>query len=81
MPKLGNHSKRYAEVKAAIDKFWVDNHFPPTIRDLQQMTGISSTSTVAYYLKRLPEIRMARWGRIIPSWVDDVLTSRQSQEQ
>lgn len=72
-----NHERR-AQLRAAIDRFWRENHYPPTTRDLMRMTGISSTSVVRYYLERLPEIRIANHGRIIPKWVDEVLTKRQN---
>jgi hypothetical protein len=75
--RKGNKSKRYAIVKDAIDRFWIENHYPPTIRDLMEMTGVTSTSVMTYYIKRLPEIRVAKYGRIIPVWVDAVFAPQQ----
>jgi hypothetical protein len=62
------------KVKQAIDKFWLENHYPPTIRDLKAMTGYASTSTIVYHVSRLSGTRITN-GRIIPLWVDDVFAS------
>jgi hypothetical protein len=66
-------------VRSAIDRFWRENHYPPTVRDLMRMTGISSTSAVRYHLVKLADVRIAKRGRIIPKWVDDVLTWKASE--
>ena len=63
---------RHSAIKTAVDKFWEEHHYPPTIRDLMKMTGISSTSVAKYYMERVPGVRFAEHGRIIPLWVDDV---------
>jgi len=68
---------RYARMRAAIDRFWMDNHYPPTIRDLMEIVGITSTSVASYYIKRLPEVRQSEHGRIIPQWVDGIFQSHQ----
>ena len=63
-------------ITAAIDRFWWENHYPPTTRDLMRMTGISSTSVVRYHVRKLPGVRIAKYGRIIPKWVDEVFEKR-----
>jgi hypothetical protein len=44
-----------------------------------QMTGISSSSVVRYHVNRLPGIRLAAHGRVIPHWVDDVFKAQQKK--
>jgi repressor LexA len=45
-------SKREA-ICAAIARHWRDHGYAPTRREIVEMTGISSTSIVAYHLLRL----------------------------
>lgn len=73
-----SNPQRHLIVRAAVDRFWQENHYPPTTRDIMRMTGISSTSLVRYYVERIPGIRIANHGRIIPEWVDDVFAQRQN---
>ncbi len=40
-------------VSAAIRRYWHENGFPPTLRDICKLAGIRSTSHVAYVLKKL----------------------------
>jgi hypothetical protein len=79
MGRLKNAERR-AAVRTAVDRFWMENHYPPTTRDLMAMTGISSTSVVRYYVTRLSGVRMAKYGRIIPLWVDSVFETHQSRK-
>ena len=38
-----------------LQEFYLENGIPPTVRDIQQACGISSTSVVDYNLKQLEE--------------------------
>ena len=38
-----------------IKEYILDKEYPPTIREIAQALGVKSTSTVAYYLRRLEE--------------------------
>ena len=46
-------SSRQQDVAYFIRRFLMDNGYPPTVRDIQAGCGISSTSVVDYYLKKL----------------------------
>ena len=72
MGKRGPKSVLRPLVKKAIDDFWRANHYPPTIRDIRNLTGISSTSVVSFHLKKIPDIRFGRYGKPIPRWVDEL---------
>ena len=48
-----NLSKRQLQIKEAISSFWEENELPPTVRDIQGICNISSTSVVDYNLKIL----------------------------
>jgi len=65
--------KWWSQVSDAIDKFWQDNHYPPTLRDLMGMTGITSTSFMRYITHRLPGIRITAGGHPVPDWVDQAI--------
>jgi hypothetical protein len=68
----------------ALDDYWRENHFPPTLRDLMKGSGVTSTSVATYYLKRMVRfglIRITRYGRPIPLWVDDLFDKEQHGEQ
>ena len=58
-------SPRQQKILEFIRNFMDDNHFPPTVRDIQTGCDISSTSVVDYnlqilqregYMRRLPEV-------------------------
>ena len=58
-------SERQERILAFIQKFMDDNHYPPTVRDIQYGCEVSSTSVVDYnlhklqamgYLRRQPEV-------------------------
>lgn len=44
---------RREEIMEAIRTYWAEHSFSPSIRDLVEMTDISSTYVVNYYLERL----------------------------
>lgn len=71
-------SKYSAQTKFAIDKFWRENKFPPTIADIMSMVGIPSSSHCRYILKNLEGVRLARNGRVIPLWVDNLFQPNNS---
>ena len=58
-------SERQERILAFIQQFMDDNHYPPTVRDIQHGCEVSSTSVVDYnlhklqamgYLRRQPEV-------------------------
>ncbi len=54
---------RHREVLKFI-KAYLDQHgYPPSIREIGEATGISSTSVVTYYLKQLEEMGLIRRGQ------------------
>jgi hypothetical protein len=58
-------------VEQAIDASWREKAIPPTIRDIMDVTGITSKSVVSYEYRRLCEagkIEIVR-GKPIPKWV------------
>jgi len=61
-----------AKMKVAIDVFWQQNKYPPTLRDLMKIVGISSTSVCRYVIRHLDGVRIAKNGRVIPLWVDNL---------
>ena len=63
-----------AEMKVAIDVFWRQNKYPPTLRDLMHIVGISSTSVCRCVIRRLDGVRIAKNGRVIPLWVDNLFS-------
>jgi len=46
-------SSKQRDIAYFIRRFLMDSGYPPTIRDIQAGCGISSTSVVDYYLKKL----------------------------
>jgi repressor LexA len=52
-------SERHKKILETVDKFQRKNGYPPAIREICNLTGISSTSVVNYYLDQLEE-----WGYI-----------------
>jgi hypothetical protein len=62
-----------------LNRFWKTNHYPPTLRDLMEVTGISSTSVCRFVLLGLDDVRLTEFGHPIPKWVDnmfDAITDR-----
>jgi repressor LexA len=51
----GNLSEKQQRILEFLRDFIADKDYPPSIRDIQQGCGISSTSVVDYNLKRLEE--------------------------
>ena len=72
---MTNLSPTEIRMASFIDDYWRVNISPPCIRELMQLTEISSTSSVLYILKNLRKkgyLEPARkgWSRqIIPTWV------------
>lgn len=65
-------------VTEAIDRYWKENAFPPTMRDVMNMTGISTKSIVQYEYRRLAEQGVIDIidGKPRPRWVKDRLDKR-----
>jgi repressor LexA len=62
-----------------IQRFYVDNHYPPTIREIQEHCRITSTSVVDYNLKALVEKGFLRRNPKISRGIE--LTSLANQEE
>lgn len=66
-------SKYKKLLRESIDEFWIVNHYPPTIRELIDLTGgTASTSHINKILATYSDIRRSKNGRIIPKWVDEL---------
>ncbi|OQY20876.1 MAG: repressor LexA, partial [Anaerolineaceae bacterium 4572_32.1] len=53
---MGKHlSERQQRILEFLDKYIVENSYPPSIREIGAAVGISSTSVVSYNLRRLEE--------------------------
>jgi repressor LexA len=63
-------SQRQQAILDYIGVFLDDNDYPPTIRDIQQELGISSTSVVDYNLKVLEERDFIRRNRNISRGIE-----------
>lgn len=57
--KSKNLGERHQKILVVVGKFQHQNGYPPSIREICDKTGISSTSVVNYYLDQLEE-----WGYI-----------------
>ena len=68
-------------VLAAIIEYWRENAIPPTIREIQALTGISSTAVVRYYYCKLSKngaiIRIK--GKPVPIQIYREITGEPSQ--
>ncbi len=53
---MSNLSDRQRHILEFIIDFVNDNEFPPTIREIGEQVGISSTSVVNYNLAKLEEL-------------------------
>jgi repressor LexA len=51
---------RHQRVLNFIQEYLEKNGYPPSIREIGEATGISSTSVVTYYLKQLEELGLIR---------------------
>lgn len=56
-------SEKQRDILRFLERFITDHDYPPSIRDIQQGCGISSTSVVDYNLKRLEEKGLIRRDR------------------
>lgn len=67
---------------AVIDNYWQVNSLSPDMRELQDLTGLCSTSTVSYVLKRLRRkgyllpMKKGMARAIVPMWVKDAIENR-----
>jgi len=53
--------KNRDRVLAAVAAFWLTYGYAPTVRDLTELTGISSTSVTHYWLEKLREEGALTW--------------------
>lgn len=58
---MHNLSARQQIVLEAIKLFISKNHYPPTVREIAEIVGIKSSSTVAGYLERLRKRGFVTW--------------------
>ncbi len=56
-------SEKQQDIYRFLERFIAEHDYPPSIRDIQQGCGISSTSVVDYNLKRLEEKGLIRRDR------------------
>lgn len=66
------------EIRKIIDDFWRENHYPPSLRDIMQVSGIKSTFSCRYIVRSLPDIRITKNGHPIPKWVDQLFKEKQN---
>lgn len=57
---------REREILRAINNFSKEHKYPPTIREIGDMVGLSSSSTVASYLRRLEDDEMLTSNEMQP---------------
>lgn len=66
------------EIRKIIDDWWRENKTPPSLRNLMDRTGITSTSVMHYVLHQIPGIRFSEEGHPIPKWVDQAIERREA---
>ena len=49
-------SERHNKILAFLKRYQIENNYPPSIREIGENTGISSTSVVNYYLDQLEKM-------------------------
>lgn len=57
--------ERHQKIMDFLQEYQRDNHYPPSIREIGEKTGISSTSVVNYYLDQLEKRGMIQRDRKI----------------
>ena len=68
---------KYTEkVRRSIDIFWLENKFPPTLKDLMEMAGVPSKSHCWAIVGSLENVRLTRDGRPIPLWVEKLFSPK-----
>jgi repressor LexA len=73
---------RHKRILAFVDSYQKENGYPPSIREIGEHTGVSSTSVVNYYLDQLEkaeyiarESNISRGIRILKTFGDSVATA------
>ena len=63
-----------------INQYWKENYRSPTIREIRDSAGISSTSLVSFHLDKLRFGGQIIWNdtyaisrAIVPNWVKDAI--------
>lgn len=78
-PNAKNFDHKFDEIVAEyIDMYWIRNACPPTLREIAEACGVSSSSATLYIVRRIAPGRLilARDGtarQIIPLWVRDAI--------
>lgn len=49
------------ELVDAVGRYWAENGYAPTVRDLCELTGRTSTSTIHAHLRRLQKAGIVEW--------------------
>ena len=70
---MSNLSDRQRHILEFIIDFVNDNEFPPTIREIGEQVGISSTSVVNYNLAKLEELGLIYASQRSESWPESQL--------
>lgn len=78
---IGKHD---AAVSAFIDRYWREHCCSPTVREIADGVGITSTSAVRNVLTRITSTRGDRWivgaaRGIIPAWVREAIRKAKVQ--
>ena len=75
--RVGKYDKKCREF---LDKYWGDNHFSPSFREIGEACGIGSTNTVSNVVDRVARmygyVKVERQGRVVsitPKWVADAI--------
>ncbi len=69
-----NSEQTAEEIYNFIDQYWRKNNVPPSVMEVRNGTGVSSTAGVELWLERL--VRAGRLAKAVPptpAWVPDAL--------
>jgi repressor LexA len=67
---LKDLSGKQAQILDFLNEFIEENNYPPSIRDIQEGCGISSTSVVDYNLRKLEEKNLIRRDREVSRGIE-----------
>jgi repressor LexA len=83
--KKAGLGERHKKILRFLEKFQVENGYPPSIREIGENTSISSTSVVNYYLNQLEEMNyieresnVSRGIRLLRTFEGSLLKAAQS---
>ena len=67
---------RQCEVLKNIISFQDEHGYPPTVRELCEMSGVRSTSTISLHMNRLKELGYITWISTMPRTIQVLRESR-----